>query len=162
MEQFNYDFKVALQQETKTSTLTTLSFSHLVDTIRGCFNEFDEKCIQYIDDESDLVVFSTTEELALAIKLSPSGLRVVVQKEKIRISEELSDEMGWREQNASISQNDFNTFLGTLEGMGFPRKRALRVLYKMMVTLKKPLMCLLIVNNKKKIESTKENLIRTH
>jgi len=77
------------------------------------------------------VVFSTTEELALAIKLSPSGLRVVVQKEKIRISEELSDEMGWREQNASISQNDFNTFLGTLEGMGFPRKRALRVLYKM-------------------------------
>jgi len=130
MEQFNYDIQVALQHEIKTSTLTSLSFAHLVDTIRVCFSEFDEKCIQYIDDESDLVVFSTTEELALAIKLSPSGLRIVLQKERTRISES-DDEMGWREQNASLSQNDFNSFLGILEGMGFPRKRALRVLYRM-------------------------------
>jgi len=40
--------------------------------------------------------------------------------------------MGWREQNASTSRSDdFNEFLGILEGMGFPRKRALRVLYRM-------------------------------
>jgi len=76
------------------------------------------------------VVFSTTEELSLAIKLLPKGLKIVLKNES-RISEEMSDEMGWREQNASTSQNDLNKFLEILEGMGFTRKRSLRVLRKM-------------------------------
>jgi len=77
------------------------------------------------------VVFSTTDELSLAMKLLPKGLKIVLKNDSSRISEELSDDMECREQNASTYQNDLNKFLEILEGMGFARKRSLQVLRKM-------------------------------
>jgi predicted RNA-binding protein with PIN domain len=63
----------------------------------------------------------------------PTGLKIVLKNERTRIVYEVSDdEMGWGEQNASASQNnDINKFLEILEGMGFTRKRSLRVLRKL-------------------------------
>jgi len=78
-----YSVQVVLQQETKSCSLTSISFLELLKNLRECFYEFDEKIIQYIDDEGDLVVFSTTEELELALKLTPNILRIVLQKKSI-------------------------------------------------------------------------------
>jgi len=74
--------QVSLQQEIKACDLLSISFEELLISLRGCFREFDEKFIQYIDDEGDLILFSSTEELELALKISPNVLRVVLQKER--------------------------------------------------------------------------------
>jgi len=74
--------QVSLQQENKACDLLSISFEELLISLRGCFREFDEKFIQYIDDEGDLILFSSTEELELALKISPNVLRVVLQKER--------------------------------------------------------------------------------
>jgi len=78
--EISYSIQVVLQQETKSCSLSSISFLELLKNLRECFYEFDEKIIQYIDDEGDLVVFSTTEELELALKLTPNNLRIVLQK----------------------------------------------------------------------------------
>jgi len=75
-----HSVQVVLQQETKSCDLASICFLELLKNLRECFfDQFDEKMIQYIDDEGDLVVFSTTEELELALKLTPY-LRIVLQK----------------------------------------------------------------------------------
>jgi len=81
--EISYSIQVVLQQETKSCSLSSISFLELLKNLRECFYEFDEKIIQYIDDEGDLVVFSTTEELELALKLTPNNLRIVLQKKSI-------------------------------------------------------------------------------
>jgi len=83
--EISYSIQVVLQQETKSCSLTSISFLELLKNLRECFYEFDEKIIQYIDDEGDLVVFSTTEELELALKLTPNNLRIVLQKKSIPV-----------------------------------------------------------------------------
>jgi len=81
MEIISYSIQVVLQQETKSCSLASICFLELLKNLRECFlDQFDEKMIQYIDDEGDLVVFSTTEELELALKLTPNILRIVLQK----------------------------------------------------------------------------------
>jgi len=83
MEIIPYSIRVVLQQETKSCSLTSICYLELLKNLRECFlDRFDEKMIQYIDDEGDLVVFPTTEELELALKLTPNILRIVLQKKE--------------------------------------------------------------------------------
>eukprot|EP01123_Difflugia_compressa_P008616 TRINITY_DN2614_c0_g1_i1.p1 TRINITY_DN2614_c0_g1~~TRINITY_DN2614_c0_g1_i1.p1 ORF type:complete len:339 (+),score=45.46 TRINITY_DN2614_c0_g1_i1:38-1018(+) len=77
-------------QLTKHYVLNELCFSHLTQTLRHCFEdehmrkEVETVCdtagIQYVDDENDLVVLKTTDELVYAFKLLyPSLLHIVLK-----------------------------------------------------------------------------------
>lgn len=80
MDQINHAVEVVLQKEIKYCNLTgKISFQSLLDTLRTCFLKFDEKYVQYEDDEGDLVLMNTTEELAMALKLSPRIIRVALR-----------------------------------------------------------------------------------
>jgi len=113
INQIHHEVEVILQKERKRCSLTDVSYETLLTHLRSCFFYFDEKNVQYIDDEGDLIVMSTTEELELALKLSPKVLRIVLQPrivrkdiDKERTKKRKPDELTENMEKLQIEENE--------------------------------------------------------
>jgi len=72
--------KVSFNGQIRRFALDCTEFSSLKDTIARLLSLNDEFVLKYLDDESDYVTLSNKEELKTALIVSPTLLRILVEK----------------------------------------------------------------------------------
>jgi len=75
--------KVSFNGQIRRFALDCTEFSSLKDTIARLLSLNDEFVLKYLDDESDYVTLSNKEELKTALIVSPTLLRILVDKKDV-------------------------------------------------------------------------------
>jgi len=84
--------KVSYNGQIRRFALDCTEFSSLKDTINRLLSLNDEFVLKYLDDESDYVTLSNKEELKTALIVSPTLLRILVDKKVDAAPSTISDD----------------------------------------------------------------------